>query len=373
MHPNDTPNSTFSTSINPSLEEELFQENDGQLYALVDSSIFCDPLLTHVEVRVYALIAGYCGSAGVCFASQKTISHKAPWTDDRNFRKTCESLEKKGYLYRRQHSRLQGGSTRYLSVRCHWKKYLKFLIRKKKYELAAEVESYFTGLDKTYLAQKYRYEQSPPKPVPTEIKEKNTRGYSLPGTQRVVTTPPNISITTYRENNDVEGKTAVAEFFELALRELQVSGVTGEQLEMGRKYLEANEDLIRKKDNPVGYFIASVKKGWAADKLKLPMEQQKKEEAFQKLLNERRQLVQELIQEYSGREHGFTISHDPYHVKFIFLKDFLLPGDTNTYVPIGYKDPNFIKLVKQQKERMNACLRHSGKTGSLDESGTKGK
>lgn len=96
MYSNDTPNSTFSTSINHSLEEELFEENSSPLYALVDSSIFCDPELTHVEVRVYALIAGYCGAAGVCFASQKTISEKAPWTDPRNFRKTCESLEKKG-------------------------------------------------------------------------------------------------------------------------------------------------------------------------------------------------------------------------------------------------------------------------------------
>ena len=369
MQDNLTTTSNFSPSTNISLEDALFEENSIPLYAIIDSEIFGDPNLTHAEVRTYALIAGYCGSGGVCFASHQTIAEKAPWTDARNFRKYCESLEKKGYLYRRQHSRLRGGSTRYLAVRCHWKKYLKFLMKKKNYELAAEVESYFTGLEQSYLLKKYTYEAKATKKPHRE----STSGSSLPPTERVTITPRNISINTNSRKYDDERGNAAAEFSELALKEMQDAGISGELLEIGKQYLLANEKLIRTKDNPIGFLIASVKKGWAADRMSAPIQEEKKKEAVQDELKTRRAWVRQLLHAYEGKEQGFSISSDEFRVEFIYLKEFLLPGDNVTYVPVSYKDPHFKNILTQQKERMDDCIRRAGKTNPVDESRTKGK
>lgn len=240
--------------------------------------------------------------------------------------------------------------------------------------MAAHVESYFTGLDLDYLITKYEYEQKVVSRPSPKVKEKISRGSSLPPPERVLTTPRNISINhTYKEHNDGEGKTAAAEFFEHALRELEGTGVSPEQLELGREYLIANETLIRKKDNPVGYFIASVKKGWAADRMKLPRQEREREEAAEQLLEKRRAAVQNLLQAYEGKEEGFTISADPYRVTFIYLKQYLPAGETNTYFPIGFKDPQFETLLTKQQEKIDACIRNSRKSHSMDESGKKRK
>ena len=119
-------------------------EKTPKTYSNVNFDIAAHPLISNAEYRIYSIIASFCGGRGVFFVSQETLQQKIPWLSGRNFRKICQSLEKKGFLYRNQISKHRRGSTRFLVVKCHWKKYLSYLKKQRFNKEASRIEFFFT-------------------------------------------------------------------------------------------------------------------------------------------------------------------------------------------------------------------------------------
>ena len=158
-----------------------------------------------------------------------------------------------------------------------------------------------------------------------------------------------------QENNSDEENVAV---------EFQKSGISGELLKIGLQYYQVNKERIDKKNNPMGFLIYAVKKGIAADELEKAKLQKDAVVAEETAWVENQNNAKKLYEELKEQQNGFSMHLNEHAIWFQF---------SDGGLPIGWRDPQFNKLIHVARRKAYDHIHHSRETNSLDESKTKGK
>jgi hypothetical protein len=407
-------NDIFASTENFNLEVELENANNAKLKAVIYKSIYTDPNISHAEFRVYTVIAGYCGSIGCCFANHDQLMEDfKDIIKERTFQDHCQSLEKKGYLYRQQISnKYKGGSRSFYTVKCHWEKYLKHLKSKHYFPEAARVESFFTNAPYDFLIKKYNFElgfksPNPPTSTPTpnapkddvsnnfydgEVGANQPRVVDEARTNRV-SNKALIEEQSIKRNSekkdDTNPKSTVTKLSDFAaafisndsfrnalIKDLSNSLKSESDLTLAIEYIDSNRAKVEQASNPSGLVMHAIKNGYAREKVQAVQEVKRtaakasdelssniaEAKKFQKETNPAIPMIKVIVNEYS-----VSIALNAFADKA--RVDQPKPSET---IEIGFKDPSFKEKILQWRKKAHATMETYRSRADLPRNGRTG-
>ena len=293
----------------------------------------------------FGLLKSLSNKEGYCYASDQYLADKM-MCSTRSIKDYLNSLEEKKWIYRNTYN-TPAGRKRHIVVKMLFRDYWDSFINRPC--------------------------------VPDDVKRKYIE-FTFPGSSAHIpraescTSRPQVQKTALAyakaenctslllRNNIVNKKSTTTE--ENVAVELQKSGIAGELLEIGLQYYQANKDRIDKKNNPMGFLIYAVKKGIAGDELEKAKLHKDAVAVEQNAWVENQNNAKKLYEELKEQQKGFSMHVEEHAIYFQFSEGGL---------PIGWRDPQFTKLIHLARRKAYDHIHHSRETNSLDESKTKGK
>lgn len=365
-------------------------------FDMVEKDLRKDPNISSNELRLLMAIQSFSYGSGVCFAKTSTIAEENPWTNEHAIRRMVTSLKKKGYLFTHQiYTSGKKGSSHWYITKTYWHIFHRGLMEKKKYHIAAELESYFgipPASAKLYLKQyqERENESSTEKSIKSEkrivspkmvIAIKTTRYHndklSPSAKEKSITSRKTIISQKVRRDHIAENAQSIlptvvvketnkrirkayvaieeikeeetpahASFLDNLVKEMRTSDFTKSQIEVGKEYFKHNKDFLMRKEikNPIGYVMKMVLKKWAHNHLSRANKQQEEKERFAEVrLRKEKALrthqaeafaLQEAVKENPSCK--LRVDASEFHVSFL--------NEMGAQI-LEYQDPYFIKSI----------------------------
>lgn len=242
--------------------------------------------LTHGEFRAYCAILGYGRAHGHLSMNRKNFLKDNPVFEERQFRRYCEGLEEKGYVYKIQYSFHRRGSMSYVIPKPYYNLFISYILKKyKRADWAAEVKVFFEGGNETDFCKAYQSQIS----QNAKIIKKRAPCYRL---ERSKMTAPltavknvrpinNINIIKEEENSErgespplfkASGKEKITPA--LIKKELLKLGLDWKK---GCRLYSCCKKEFDAYDNPIAGLVAALKGGYADEKINKSEEKLAKE------------------------------------------------------------------------------------------------
>lgn len=322
------------------------EEKNLPLFAVVDADILSDPDLSNAEFRALSIILSFSGKQGFCNVSAESLKEIYTFWGERNFRKLCQSLEEKKFLYRIQHPLHRRGSMRYLVPRQHAQKFISYILKKyRSAKYAAEVKTFFDGGDVDAWEKAYKTSIHS-----VSIKAKNSpkKQVSIPNGTKSATPAErhkkchsinNINIINIEadsvEENPTCGKPASQQnpnvkatpppFFkekEKLKKELAKSKL---DVHKGIQLFDSDPEYWIQKESFIGAIIHALREGYANERIRRDQERRAAEQRGRDAAKQKADSKEmgKAISEHFCREaerHTWRVSYDDYHCQVSTLK-----------------------------------------------------
>jgi len=245
--------------------------------------------LSAAELVLFCIVRNLSCSFGYCFMMDVNLAKKARCSV-RSIERTLRILEEKKFIYRNTYQTREGRK-RHIVPKDRYNDYWHNVLSHPKIPQAVRKDFLKKTMNVTDGDDPKGTPQTPPPisplsdPNPDKGFQPPKKGNSDPCTKNggsIATTTfggslllRNSSIKEERQTEGASSQTAVVvdSFETLIRRELKEDGITGQRAEMAVEYYRKNKEMVDKKDNPMGWIIQGVKKGWISD----VVQQQKKE------------------------------------------------------------------------------------------------
>ena len=289
-------NSEYTSSDGFSPNTEL--ENFEKVVKTADYSYtFNENWLDHLsaaELVLFCIVRNLSCSFGYCFMMDVNLAKKARCSV-RSIERTLRILEEKNFIYRNTYQTREGRK-RHIVPKDRYNDYWNNVLSHPKIPQSVRKDFLKKTMNVGNGDDPKGTPQTPPPisplsdPNPDIGFQPPKKGNSDPCTKNggsIATTTfggslllRNSSIKEERQTEGASSQSAVVvdSFEQLILRELKDDGITGQRAEMAVEYYRKNKEMVDKKDNPMGWIIQGVKKGWISD----VVSQQKKEPVKEK-------------------------------------------------------------------------------------------
>lgn len=302
---------------------------------------------------LYGLIMVLSGEKEHAWAFDSTLAAKMK-IGERQLQRLLSELETKGWIYRNTYNTPRGRK-RHIVPKHRYADYWKTFLSRDvvPLEVKQKFMKHFFGENNKGLYEEHI--------EPTKMSPKVKKDLHMTNLTGAYASDKNDTSLLLRNNIELHKRTTTEENVAV---ELQKSGISGELLEIGLQYYQANKDRIDKKNNPMGFLIYAVKKGIAADEMEKVKNDNDAVVAEEKTWTENETKAKNLYQELKKQQFGFSMHLDEHAIFFQF---------SDGGLPIGWRDPQFNKLIHVARRKAYEHIHHSRQTNSLDESKTKGK
>jgi hypothetical protein len=346
MYTNVNESTLFEATTDNFLISDVELSASQSLSVLTATKFICDTRLNPTQKMIYQFICSFTGKSGVFFASHEYV-YQSLKISRSTWDRACRALHEHGYLYRRKISKHRGGSIRCYSPKQDYKKYLRGLMEKNYFKVAAEVEAYFTQFDVNALIERNK-----------KISAENFKA-KMAAQQQVTHRIRCISGDASNNNkacirlerttsNNTEGlkTTPAAAAFDGLIKDCRFSP---NDREVARSYFALFEDKIMKKNNPAGFLRWAVINGTAQKELDAAKAEQEIKVSAESDVENNKKLAKELKERLRDKEESIQCR---LHVKDTAIYfDYLQDGRTRDSYPLGYTEKNFSLILDKLLEK----------------------
>jgi len=347
MHTNVNESTLFESITDNFLISGTELSASQSLSVLTATKFICDTRLNPTQKMIYQFICSFTSRSGVFYASHEYV-YQSLKISRSTWDRACRALHEHGYLYRRKISKHRGGSFRCYSPKQDYKKYLRGLMEKNYFKVAAEVEAYFTQFDVEALIERNKKISTENFIAKIAGKKNVTRRIRCINGDASNNNKAGIRLEQQASNN-IESLKPIpsAAAFEELVKDCRFND---KDLALARSYFALFEDKIMKKNNPAGFLRWAVINGEAQKEIDIAAAEQELKVKSESDIENNKRLAKELAEKLRNREEEMQCR---LYVSETFIRfDYLMNGKSRDSYPLGYNVKNFPLIFEKLEQRV---------------------